>query len=107
MGDPNGNVRNNAMRALALFAGMTPSAGRPLVRVPAEPFVGLLRSLVWTDRNKASLALMGLTARRDPDLLEKLRREAIEPLIEMARWKSMGHAEPALSDPRANRRPFR
>jgi hypothetical protein len=97
MSDSSGEVRNNAMRALALFAGMAPSAGRPLVRVPAEPFVGLLRSLVWTDRNKASLALMGLTARRDPDLLEKLRREAIVPLVEMARWKSEGHTGPALT----------
>ncbi len=97
MGDSSGEVRNNAMRALAMFAAMTPSAGRPVVRVPAEPFVGLLRSLLWTDRNKASLALLGLTARRDPDLLERLRREAIVPLVEMARWKSMGHAEPALT----------
>ena len=39
---------------------------------------------------------MGLTVGRDPDLLEKLRRDALTPLIEMARWKSVGHAYAAL-----------
>ena len=45
-------------------------------------------SPVWTDGNKASFALVGLWRRIK--LLGKLRREAIAPLIEMARWKSKG-----------------
>ena len=97
MSDPYAGVRNNCMRALALFAAMAPSRERPAVRVPAEPFVGLLHSVVWTDRNKAALALLALTAPRDPGLLATLRREALGPLVEMARWKSMGHAWPALA----------
>jgi len=96
MSDPVENVRNNAMRALSVFARMSPVAGRPIVRVPYEPFIALLNSPVWTDRNKASLALMGISERRDPALLTKLRREAVTPLVEIARWKSKGHALPAL-----------
>jgi hypothetical protein len=75
---------------------MAPISGRPIVRVPYEPFIALLHSPVWTDRNKASFALLELSARRDPKLLEKLRREAMAPLIEMAHWKSEGHAFPAF-----------
>ncbi len=95
MRDPAGDVRNNALRALMVIAKLDPTHARP-PRVPAEPFVGLLDSPVWTDRNKASLALMELTESRDPALLSRLRREAIEPLAEMARWKNEGHAMPAL-----------
>ena len=40
---------------------------------------------------------MGLSERRDPELLRKLRGEAMATLIEMARWKSEGHAIPALT----------
>lgn len=96
MSDPAEDVRNNAMRALSVFARMSPGAARPIVRVPYEPFIALLNSPVWTDRNKASLALMGISERRDPALLTQLRREAVTPLVEMARWKSKGHALPAL-----------
>jgi hypothetical protein len=35
----------------------------------------------------------GRCARR---LLEQLRTEALDPLLEMARWRSLGHAEAAL-----------
>ena len=96
MSDSSADVRNNAMRALAVFAHVAPTSGRPIVRVPYEPFIELLHSPVWTDRNKASLALMALSGRRDPKLLEQLQREAMAPLIEMAHWKSDGHAMPAL-----------
>ena len=96
MSDPSETVRNNAMRALAVFANTAQSSSRTKLRVPYEPFISLLNSPIWTDRNKASLALVSLTAHRDPQLLEKLRREAIAPLVEMARWKSEGHAMPAF-----------
>lgn len=96
MSDSSADVRNNAMRALAVFASVAPTSGRPIVRVPYEPFIGLLNSAVWSDRNKASFALMGLSGRRDPKLLAKLQREAMAALIEMAHWKSEGHAMPAL-----------
>jgi hypothetical protein len=75
---------------------MTPGEGRVIPQVPYDPFIGLLNSLVWTDRNKSSLALMELTANRDAALLAKLRGKAMEPLVEMARWRNEGHATPAL-----------
>jgi hypothetical protein len=96
MGDSSSDVRNNASRSLVVFARMASTSTRPTVRVPYRPFIELLQSPVWTDRNKASLALMELTAHRDSKLLVALRRQAIVPLIEMARWKSQGHATPAL-----------
>ena len=49
---------------------------------------------MWTDRNKASLALLRLSESRDPDLLARLRRDALAPLVDMARWQSPGHAAP-------------
>jgi hypothetical protein len=96
MSDPYESVRNNAMRALVVIAEMTPSAGRPVPRIPPDPFIAFLSSPVWSDRNKASLALLALTQNRDPILLQALRRQAMPPLVEMARWRSEGHAQPAF-----------
>ena len=96
MRDPSGAVRNNAMRALHVFANMLPSVSPSVPRVPAQPFVELLDSPVWSDRNKASLTLMALSRGRDLELLAKLQSQALAPLIEMARWKSEGHAQPAF-----------
>lgn len=92
--DPDETVRNNATRSLAMFAAMTDGPVKP--RIPTEPFVAMLNSLVWTDRNKASAVLDGLSATRDPALLMQLRRDALPALVEMARWKSTEHASPAL-----------
>ena len=96
MSDPSGEVRNNAMRALSVFAQMRPGVSPSVPRVPAQPFIALLDSPVWSDRNKASLALMALSRGRDPELLARLQRQALAPLIEMARWTSEGHAQPAF-----------
>ena len=55
--DPDPDAVNNAMRALALIAGFEqthPSLG---IHVNPLPFVALLNSLVWSDRNKAAFAL--------------------------------------------------
>jgi hypothetical protein len=90
--DPDDAVRNNAMRALAviaLYAQQSPSLG---IRVSPTPFVEMLNSLVWTDRNKASFALLQLTTRRDTALLALLRARALSALADMARWRSAGHA---------------
>jgi hypothetical protein len=66
------------------------------IPVPYEPFVKLLHSPVWSDRNKASMALMALSDKRDPKLFELLRRRALGSLVEIARWNSEGHALPGF-----------
>jgi hypothetical protein len=93
MSDPSEEVRNNAMRTLMVFAESVPGEmRRPTPRIPFDPFIAFLNSPVWSDRNKASWALMALTAGGNPELLTKLRKQALVPLVEMARWKSEGHA---------------
>ncbi len=92
MGDPESVVRNNSMRALAIIAGFARQFPNQRIEVPAKPFVEMLNSIVWTDRNKASCALYRITERRDLAVLAKLRLHALPSLIEMSRWKSPGHA---------------
>ena len=91
--DADDGVRNDAVRALEVLAGAKPNLAK---RIPAEAFDHLLRSGAWSDHNKASLLLMALTKSRDPDILTLLRKEALDSLIEMARWRSAGHAGAAL-----------
>jgi hypothetical protein len=96
MGDPSEDVRNNAMRSLLVFAATAPVQSRSVPRVPYEPFIRLLRSPFHSDLNKASAALASLASGRDPTLLARLRDEALGPLVEMARWKGLGHGLPAF-----------
>jgi hypothetical protein len=63
--------------------------------IPADTFIELLNSGIWTDRNKSAALLAILTERRDPKLLAHLRTNALKSLIEMARWHSRGHADTA------------
>jgi hypothetical protein len=91
--DSDDDVRNDAVRALWVLGGAKPKLAE---RIPLEPFVRLLRSGAWSDHNKASLVLVALTKSRDPRVLAQLRAEALDPLLEMARWRSIGHAEAAL-----------
>jgi hypothetical protein len=92
MGDPAEGVRNNAMRALAVMAETTAQKTKQPINIPAQPFIKMLNSIEWTDRNKSSLALLRLTEKRDPNLLSELGKKAGPSLIEMARWKISGHA---------------
>src|SRR5262249_10788291 len=85
-------VRNNAMRALAVMAGSAPQTDKIQIRIPVRPFIEMLNGVEWTDRNKSSWALLRLTEKRDPAVLSELRQKALPSLIEMARWKSSGHA---------------
>jgi hypothetical protein len=92
MKDADGTVRNNAMRSLGLIAAYSFAHPDKNIKVPFDPFVDMLNSIEWTDRNKSSLALSELTEKRDARLLELIRRKAVLALIEMARWKNEGHA---------------
>jgi hypothetical protein len=92
--DADHGVRNDAVRALEVLAGAKPDLAK---RISPEPFVRLLRSGAWSDHNKASLMLLALTKSRDPKVLTLLRTDALDSLMEIARWRSMGHAEAALA----------
>ena len=94
--DPDGTVRNNATRALGAIA--TLAAARPALGIVIKPdvFLDMLRSVTWTDRNKVSFLLDGMTKSGATELLRTLRERALPELIEIARWKSDGHAFPAI-----------
>jgi hypothetical protein len=94
--DPDDQVRSNCIRALwiiAKFAQRKPELG---IQVPPTVFIDLLNSLVWTDRNKSSNALLEITFTRDPAVLAEIRSKALPSLIEMARWKAIAHAQASL-----------
>jgi hypothetical protein len=90
--DSNDGVRNNAVRALAVFSAKRKSPPR----VPYEPIIALLSSSIWTDLNKASFALLQISERRDPKLFAALDKPARQSLADMARWHSRNHALPAF-----------
>ena len=90
--DADDGVRNDAVRALAVLAGS--DSGRAKT-IPPSSFVRLLASGVWTDHNKGAAVLEALSRGRDAKLLRLLRTEALDNLIEMARWRSAGHSATA------------
>jgi hypothetical protein len=88
--DSDDGVRNNAVRALAVLAESNPLIA---TKIPAEGFVEMLNSDVWSDRNKGGALISMLTIPRDPRLLRLLRARALDSLLEMAVWREHGHAE--------------
>ncbi|HYR75376.1 MAG TPA: HEAT repeat domain-containing protein [Pyrinomonadaceae bacterium] len=90
--DEDNSVRNNAVRALGVLAL---SSEKLAAWIPAETFVRMLNSGVWEDRNKAGGLLAVLSRGRDPRLVRLLRSEALDSLIEMARWRDPNHASDA------------
>ncbi|HJP93886.1 MAG TPA: HEAT repeat domain-containing protein [Pyrinomonadaceae bacterium] len=87
--DPDEGVRNNAVRALGVIASSSQQRARMIL---PKPFIALLKSDKWVDRNKGGWLLINLTESRDPKLLKQLRKEAMDALVEMARWQFAGHA---------------
>jgi hypothetical protein len=87
--DPDGGTRNNSLRALSVMTAAKSSAA---AAIPAAPFIEMLNSGTWTDRNKSGFLLYKLSASRDPNLLRLIQAQAMPSLIEMARWKNPGHA---------------
>lgn len=97
MSDPDSDVRNNSMRALEVLAVFAKNLPKQRIKIPVEPFIDMLNSIEWTDRNKSSIALYQLTEKRDPVILSSLRKHALPSLVEMARWKASGHAMPSFT----------
>ncbi len=96
MRDPDAGVRSNAMRslgAIAVLAAKDPAYG---IRFSPTWFVQMLNSVSWSDRNKAAFSLVNMTEKRDERVLSEIRESALNPLVEMARWKHLPHALPGV-----------
>jgi hypothetical protein len=87
--DPDSEVRNDSTRALGEILRADPSAAS---QIPPDTFIDMIRSGTWTDRNKSSSVLWPLTQSRDPKLLARLKSQATDALLEMARWRTFGWA---------------
>jgi hypothetical protein len=85
--DPDEAVRVNAIRSLKAFA----VAG---IKVAPTWLVGLLNSVVLSDRVESVRALLTLTDRNAPDVIEQLRTLSVPTLAEMARWRPPRYALP-------------
>jgi hypothetical protein len=94
--DPDENVRSNALRALSAIAVLGQSDAELGIKVAPTWFVEMLHSIVWSDRYQAARALVRLTEHYDPGTIELLRERAVQPVVEMARWKHLPHALPAF-----------
>jgi hypothetical protein len=90
--DANELVRNNAVRALSVLLNYARAHHDLGIDVSTDWCLDLLESLTWTDRNKAMAVLNAATADRDAAVLAKLGQRSLPSLVEMARWKSAGHA---------------
>jgi hypothetical protein len=90
--DPDDGVRNNATRALGVIAQYSLAHPELHIRIDPSPFVAMMNSVTWTDRNKGGFVLMALTATREPALLGHLRRDSLPALIDMCEWSNLGHA---------------
>jgi len=90
--DMNEGVRNSAVRALGVLFDANKASAE---LVPPGPFVAMLNSGIWTDRNKGAFVIQGLTKNRNKGLLAMLQKEASDSLLEMARWEDKGHVDSA------------
>jgi hypothetical protein len=90
--DPDEGVRNNATRALGVIAEYSVTHPELGIHIDPEPFVEMLNSVVWTDRNKGEMVLAQLTAGREPGLMKIIGKRARPALIDMCRWKNPGHS---------------
>ncbi|HEU0113007.1 MAG TPA: hypothetical protein VFQ73_19180 [Flavisolibacter sp.] len=90
--DPDENVRNNATRAIGVLAAYLSESPETKIAIPAAPFIDMLNSVSWTDRNKGAMVLAELTRGKNKDVLEQIKKQALPSVIEMARWKNRGHA---------------
>lgn len=92
MRDPDDGVRNNAMRSIAGVTVLANLSKDPELKISPTWFVEQMNSIIWSDRNKAAFALVPLTENRDAGTLSLLKERALDSMVDMARWKSLGHA---------------
>ena len=90
--DEDEEVRNNATRAISVLVAYSYKHQELKISISPEPFIRMINSIIWTDRNKGASVLYQLTENKDQNIISMLKQSAIESLIEMAKWKSKGHA---------------
>ncbi len=90
--DSNPDVRNNSMNAIGLIAEYSQSRPTLKIEIPADPFIVMINSILWSDRNKSASILRVLSTKREKKILLKLKNDALGSLIEIASWKSEGHS---------------
>jgi hypothetical protein len=95
--DPDGVVRNNATRAIGVIGAYALLHPELRIEIDPAPFIPMLNSIVWTDRNKSLFVLWPLSSKREPRVLRELRAGALPSLIEMCGWTSWGRAEQPCS----------
>jgi hypothetical protein len=95
--DPAGSVRNNAARALGIIVEYSLSHPREQIEIDPAPFVRMLDSPDWTDRNKSLMVMLPLTASRDEQVLRAVRATAMPALIDMCRWTRWERAVPSCA----------
>jgi len=96
IGDPDGAVRANAMRALAAIAVYAAKQPDENIRVAPTWLVDMLHSIVLEDRIQAARALVVLTDSPNAGALDLIRERAMDSLKEMARWTTLHYALPAF-----------
>jgi hypothetical protein len=94
--DQSDEVRNNAIRAIAVIAYYASAHPEKNISIPYRPFMRLINSVIWSDRNKGLTVLMQLTKSRNEILMKELKESSLPALKEMALWKSQPHALPAF-----------
>ncbi len=90
--DPDDEVRNNATRALGILVGYARAHPGLKLNIPAAPFIRMMNSIVWTDRNKGASVLTQLSESRNAKILNEIKQKALPSIIEMAKWKDRAHA---------------
>ncbi|MGJ5818886.1 hypothetical protein [Paludibaculum fermentans] len=90
--DADEGVRDNATRSLMVLLR---TDIRVAAWVPAAEVVAMLHSGYWSDRQRAAILLLTLSAEANPKLLKEIRGRAWPILLEMARWRGADQAAPA------------
>ena len=89
--DADEEVRNNATRAIGVIANYANRNPGKKIHISPDPFIDMVNSPIWTDRNKGTMVLAMITEKQDSAVYAAIRKKALPALTEMANWKSSMH----------------
>lgn len=92
--DADAGVRTNATRSLVAIEVLSKLDPKLNLKISPIWFIEMLNSLSWSDRNRAVMALQILADQPDAGVISQIRDNALQSLVEMARWKTLAHALP-------------